>query len=186
MLLKLWSFIPRHIQLVIIKAMQTNKRVYRWLMFRHVDLSDRANGTRTQLPPSEMRYRVSGSPHAEDFVVVGKKCAADLRSALKKVNVELGSFGQILDFGCGCGRTLIHMKALAPQAQFSGTDMDSEAIKWCQQHIDFASFSFSKERPPMEYAADSFDFIYAISVFTHLDEDHQFCWLQELRRIAKP
>ena len=78
------------------------------------------------------------------------------------------------------------MKSLAPQAQFAGTDIDIKAIEWCRQHLDFATFSLSKESPPIDYAADSFDFIYVISVFTHLDEDYQFRWLEELRRIAKP
>jgi hypothetical protein len=28
--------------------------------------------------------------------------------------------------------------------------------------------------------------VYAISVFTHLDEDRQFLWLEELERITRP
>ncbi len=39
--------------------------------------------------------------------------------------------------------------------------------------------------PPTAYPDNSFDFIYAISVFTHLDEEMQFAWLQELKRISK-
>ena len=30
-----------------------------------------------------------------------------------------------------------------------------------------------------------FDLIYGISIFTHFDEDYQFAWLKEMRRIAK-
>jgi SAM-dependent methyltransferase len=165
---------------------QRNKRVYRWLMFRHYDLKDRANGTSAYLPPAEMRYRVGSSLDANEFVDTGAKCAADIQSALQKVDLDLGSFMRILDFGCGCGRTLVHMKRLAPNAQFAGIDIDAKAIEWCRGNLDFASFSLSKESPPVDYAADSFDFIYVISVFTHLDEDYQFRWLEELRRIAKP
>ena len=185
-MLKLWSFVPRPVQLVIIKAAQRNRRVYRWLMFRHVDLKDRATGISAYLPPAEMRYRVSASPHADNFIAIGKKCALDIKSALKKVDIELESFNRILDFGCGCGRTLVHIRPLAPKAQFTGTDIDAKAIKWCREHIDFALFSLSKPKPPIEYATESFDFIYAISVFTHLDENYQFRWLEELRRIIKP
>ena len=32
---------------------------------------------------------------------------------------------------------------------------------------------------------DFFDFIYSISVFTHLPEDMEFAWLNELRRVTK-
>jgi ubiquinone/menaquinone biosynthesis C-methylase UbiE len=40
--------------------------------------------------------------------------------------------------------------------------------------------------PPSELESDSFDLVYAISVFTHLDERMQFAWLGELQRVTKP
>jgi len=40
--------------------------------------------------------------------------------------------------------------------------------------------------PPMSYEDNMFDFVYSISIFTHLPEDMQFAWLQELQRITKP
>jgi len=186
LLLTLWSFVPRPAQLIIIRAVQRNRRIYRWLVFRHADLKERANGESSTLPPAELRYRVSSSSNADEFVAVGKKCATDIESVLTKVDLELTSFARILDFGCGCGRTLVHLKRLAPNAQFAGTDIDTKAIKWCREHLDFASFSLNKETPPLDYDPESFDFVYVISVFTHLDEDYQFRWLEELKRIAKP
>lgn len=174
------------IRRVLIKAVQRNKRLYRWLLFRHVDAKDRANGAAANLPPAELRYRVSSSPDAQNFINIGKKCATDIQSAVRKTGHDLAEFERILDFGCGCGRTLIHLKDLAPQAQFDGTDIDEGAIDWCKEHLRFAAFSVGDASPPTDYAPDSFDFIYAISVFTHLDEDYQFRWLEELRRIAKP
>jgi len=171
---------------VLIKAVQRNKRLYRWLLFRHVDAKDRANGVATNLPPAELRYRVSSSPDAQNFITIGKKCAADIESALRKVGCDLAKLERVLDFGCGCGRTLIHMKELAPHAQFDGTDIDARAIDWCKEHLRFATFRVGQASPPTDYAPDSFDFIYAISVFTHLDAPYQFQWLEELRRIAKP
>jgi len=133
-----------------------------------------------------MRYRVSGSPHADEFVRVGKACATDIQSALQRIGRDLNSFTRILDFGCGCGRTLVHIKSLAPDAQFDGTDIDANAIEWSRANLTFATFSLSKERPPIDYDPNTFDFIYVISVFTHIDEEYQFMWLEELRRIAKP
>lgn len=186
MLLKAWRSLPAQVQGPIIKAVQRNNRLYRTLLFRHVDAKDRANGFNLNLPPAELRYRVSSSPDAKEFVRVGRTCAADIEAALEKVGYDIGSFERILDFGCGCGRTLVHLRSLAPAAQIDGTDIDDKAIDWCKRHLHFAKFSLSNESPPIHYAAESFDFIYAISVFTHLNEDYQFRWLEELRRIAKP
>jgi SAM-dependent methyltransferase len=182
----IWRNLPAPFRRSIIDVVQRNKRLYRWLLFRHVDRKDRTAGLNTNLPPAELRYRVSSSPDAENFVTVGQTCAADIQASLLKVDRELGSFTRILDFGCGCGRTLIHLKDLAPEAQVDGIDIDARAIEWCKQHLNFAKFSLSNESPPIDYAADTFDFIYAISVFTHLNEDYQFRWLTELQRIAKP
>ena len=186
MLVRFWHLLPRSLQLTVIKVVQRNKPLYRSLMFRHVAAKDRRNGNYNHLPPPKLRYRVSASPDAEAFIAVGKRCASDIQSAVQKVGRELESFPRILDFGCGCARTLTYIKDLAPNARFDGMDIDAEAIEWCKQNLKFANFSLSKETPPIEYAADTFDFIYAISVFTHLDEDYQFRWLEELRRLAKP
>ena len=186
LLLKLWHSLPDQVRFGILRVVQRNNRLYRWLMFRHADMKDRVAGGRDHLPPAEMRYRVGASPDAEEFITIGKICAADIENAVRKVGREIGSFSRILDFGCGCGRTLVHIRSLAPGAQIEGIDIDAHAIEWCKQNLDFASFSVGKETPPSEYAAETFDFIYVISVFTHLDEDYQFRWLEELRRIAKP
>jgi len=185
LILKLWQAVPPSLQLSIVKTVQRNKPIYRWLMFRHADLKDRSNPKSSWFPPAELRYRVGASPDLEEFVTIGSACAGDIQSTLQKVGRDIGSFKRILDFGCGCGRTLIHMQNLAPGAQFDGADIDVKAIDWCKRNLKFATFSLSRETPPIDYAADTFDFIYAISVFTHLNEDYQFRWLEELRRIAK-
>jgi len=40
--------------------------------------------------------------------------------------------------------------------------------------------------PPTEFPDDTFDFIYGISVLTHLPEMLQFAWMNELSRVLKP
>ena len=44
----------------------------------------------------------------------------------------------------------------------------------------------NKSNPPTDYPDLYFDIIYAISVFTHLNEDMQGRWLKELIRITAP
>lgn len=90
----------------------------------------------------------------------------------------------MLDFGCGCGRTLRWFNGSEPHLH--GTDIDAEAIGWCQKNLHFADFEMNEGLPPLDYADETFDLIYAISVFTHLDEERQFLWLDELKRATKP
>jgi SAM-dependent methyltransferase len=49
-----------------------------------------------------------------------------------------------------------------------------------------AEFQTNELAPPLNYEAEKFDLIYAVSVFTHLPEDLQYAWLDELRRVLRP
>ncbi|WP_293680907.1 class I SAM-dependent methyltransferase [uncultured Phenylobacterium sp.] len=51
---------------------------------------------------------------------------------------------------------------------------------------DVGAFEVNGHQPPLPYADQTFDLVYALSVFTHLPQDHQFAWLDELRRVLKP
>ena len=95
LLLKLWHSLPDQVRFGILRVVQRNNRLYRWLMFRHADMKDRVAGGRDHLPPAEMRYRVGASPDAEEFITIGKTCAADIENAVRKVGREIGSFSRI-------------------------------------------------------------------------------------------
>ena len=67
-----------------------------------------------------------------------------------------------------------------------GTDYNPELISWCQRQLGkLAEFKTNKLTPPLDYANEQFDLIYSISVFTHLTEDLQYAWLNELGRVLK-
>lgn len=55
-----------------------------------------------------------------------------------------------------------------------------------QKNLKFASFQKNGLEPPLDFAENTFDFIYARSIFTHLSEDLQERWLAEIQRILKP
>jgi SAM-dependent methyltransferase len=90
----------------------------------------------------------------------------------------------ILDFGCGSGRVIRYWSKLS--AAVHGTDYNPELVRWCQRHLPFATFQVNQTMPPLGYPNDTFDLVYALSVFTHLDEVGQLSWIRELRRIARP
>ena len=41
-------------------------------------------------------------------------------------------------------------------------------------------------RPPLPFADESFDLVYAVSVFTGLEETDQLVWMNELARVVRP
>ncbi|NBC31124.1 MAG: methyltransferase domain-containing protein [Alphaproteobacteria bacterium] len=138
------------------------------------------------MPPFHLRVRVHGSPDLAGFLAVGERCASDLATALERVDRPLAAFADILDFGCGCGRTLRWMHQLAPQARLYGSDIDAEAVDWTAKNMPFAMLAANGERDPLSYPANAFDLIYAVSVFTHMTEELQDFWLKELHRVLRP
>ncbi len=177
-------YIPRRALPLARSAYRTYMRVLCW----YVGLRDRRYVEETgfvRLPPASLRYRVHGSPTTDGFLKVGKRWSETIEAVLEKIGKDFDSFQNVLDFGCGCGRTLIWFANPPRSPQLYGTDIDAEAISWCRDNLDFAEFSVNDALPPLEYPSESFDLVYAISVFTHLDEDYQFRWLDELNRITK-
>jgi len=117
---------------------------------------------------------------------VGAGASQDIQAILMGANRDLSSFAGVLDFGCGCGRVLRYLRGQSP-GRFHGTDIDPEAIAWCRAHLpNLAQWDVNGHAPPLRYEAGAFDLIYAVSVFTHLDEARQFTWLEEMRRVTKP
>jgi len=138
------------------------------------------------LPPSELRERVHGSKDAQTFTDIGRRVALEVERALSDESVILPPGSRILDFGCGCGRVMAWYAVLFPNCRLYGTDIDQQAIEWSQANLgDLGQFSQNDEIPPLSFDSDTFDFIYCISIFTHLPEDMQLSWLAELRRVTK-
>lgn len=136
----------------------------------------------TATPPAHLRERVHGDADVESFWAVGQ-CAAD--DIMRALNGAL-HFHTVLDFGCGCGRVLPFMQAALSDAQFHAVDIDEDAIRWVRGAHPHAQAQTTQGSPPLPYADASFDLIYAVSVWTHLDEDRQRAWLTEMRRVLKP
>jgi SAM-dependent methyltransferase len=139
------------------------------------------------IPPPDLRVRVHGAPDLASFYFVGAVIAGNIEQQLAAHGLKPPSHANVLDFGCGCGRVISHLGRRRTEWRFKGSDIDQDAVQWCVGHLgDMAEFKQNGIWPPLEYQASSFDLIYSISVFTHLPEEMQFAWLQELTRVAKP
>ena len=138
------------------------------------------------LPPPLLRYRVHGAFDNSSFVEAGKSIASTLVQSLQSQGI-VANEATILDFGCGPGRVAAELKKRIPSCHLYGSDIDREAIAWAQEHlIGLADFATNEPCPPTPYASNTFDVIYSISLFTHLDEASQNLWLAELARVLKP
>lgn len=136
-------------------------------------------------PPPPLMFMVYGGFDKEGFYkegVIGAEC---IKNILKKNGLNIRAFGSILDFGCGCGRILRQWKTLNGP-KIHGSDYNPSLVKWCQKSLTFAEVKQNKAQAKLNYENEKFDFIYAISVFSHLNENLQDFWINELTRVLKP
>jgi SAM-dependent methyltransferase len=131
------------------------------------------------LPPRRLMVRVAGTADADWFLRSGR-AAYDAIAA----HVPLEELESVLDFGCGCGRVTRYWDTFA--GNVSGSDVSAKAIDWCRGHLGFARFETNELAPPLAFADESFDLVYALSVFTHLTGELQLAWRDELRRVLRP
>jgi SAM-dependent methyltransferase len=136
------------------------------------------------IPPQKLIYLVLGSKDISWFLSSGKLGVESMQGILEKNGLLLEEFDAILDFGCGVGRVMRHLHNIKGPSLF-GTDYNPDLIGWCKTNLKFADFQTNPLVGLLDYKDQSFDFIYALSVFTHLSEPHQDFWIKELSRVLK-
>jgi SAM-dependent methyltransferase len=142
------------------------------------------------VPPAHLRKRVHGSDDIASYQNVGR-IVADTVFGYLNLKGDAAPF-RGLDFGSGSGRVLIPLHELclkrssSEPVEWFGSDVDRQAIAWAQKNLgSIATFVVNEPMPPLPFQDEFFDFIFSISVFTHIPEDMQFAWLAELRRVLK-
>jgi SAM-dependent methyltransferase len=136
------------------------------------------------IPPVRLIMFVTGTPDIEWFLTGGRLAADSIRSVLSRNGVDIDRVRAILDFGCGCGRVVRYWAGVGGEAH--GCDYNRRLVEWCRRHVRFGRFELNDFRPPLPYPDGRFDLVYALSVFTHLSEELQRPWIEELRRILEP
>lgn len=136
------------------------------------------------LPPPELIHLVVGRYAVDNFFDEGAALASVIKDVLTRQSINPADLQSLLDFGCGCGRVTRHWATLG--ARVYGCDYNARLVEWCRRSLPFAQFEKNGLAPPLPYAAETFDFVYAVSVFTHLPESLQRPWIMELRRVLRP
>lgn len=129
------------------------------------------------LPPRRLMVRVAMTADADWFLRSG-------RAGYDAIAAHLGDARSVLDFGCGCGRVTRYYKEFG--GDVAGSDVSEPAIAWCRENLRFGRFEVNGLAPPLVFPDESFDLVYALSVFTHLTADLQLAWRDELRRVLRP
>lgn len=140
-----------------------------------------------QVPPLELISEIqrSGKADPDTFLASGQRTVLEYLEELHDYGYNPKDFERILEFGVGLGRLLRHYFAFP--AELHGCDVIEKVVNYSREvyghraHIVLSQFA-----PPLPYEDNFFDFIYANSVFTHIQYDALPGWIAELARVARP
>jgi SAM-dependent methyltransferase len=134
------------------------------------------------LPPAYLRVLTAGSPDGEAFLALGRRAADEFADLAASHGRPLDR-AEVLEFGCGCGRVARHL--VARGVSVSGTDLNPRLAAWCRKTLP-GRWLDNGPQPPLGFADESFEVVYALSVFTHLYDASARAWLAELARVTRP
>jgi SAM-dependent methyltransferase len=151
------------------------------------------------LPPPQHLIDVLGIGGG-DFLAIGDQFARYLRDLC-----GLDTNGSVLDIGCGLGRMAVPLtEYLGATGSYAGFDISQESIAWCTKTItslhpnfrfQFADIRNKQYNPKghflgsefsFPYQNESFDCVFAASVFTHIRPREVERYLAETRRVLRP
>jgi SAM-dependent methyltransferase len=146
-------------------------------------------------PPEVLAHGISGG----DFRTVGREFAGYL--------VRIGGLrptDRVLDVGCGAGRIAIPLLEYIDRGSYEGFDVHAEAVNWCRENLGSRNSAFRFQSVPVQsewfnpwgseraeqfrfpYSDAEFDFVFAVSLFTHLLRPASERYLTEIARVLKP
>jgi len=92
----------------------------------------------------------------------------------------------ILDFGCGVGNTIPHLRKAFPNASLHGTDPSGESIRLAKESHGQEAMFRTIESEYLPHDDQSFDVVMAACVFHHISPAERANWMSEIRRVLKP
>ena len=180
-----------------------SKLIFEEIIFPLMDLFDWMMGKDYCLTPPRKLVAISGNlgrfGDMRGFREHGKSA---MQFIINMVGLERNE--RVLEVGCGVGNKTIPLaEYMSREGIYEGFDIVPDQIEWCQKHITprFPNFHFihpniysevynpsgNKESSEFifPYEKETFDFVFLISVFTHmlpLDMEH---YLSEISRVLK-
>jgi len=108
-----------------------------------------------------------------------------IKDQAEKVGQPINPETKILDFGAGWGRTIRCFWRDADPSNIHGVDT-SERFLTAGRKSGIGNLRTISPMGSLPYPDQSFDIVYAYSVFTHLPKHVQDIWLPEIARVLRP
>ena len=158
-------------------------------------LNDLIVGRDRMIPWKQYALSIGGG----DFEEVGRQYLQHF-----KEHGRLQPHEHVLDVGCGIGRMAVPLTGYLTTGRYTGFDAVEQSIRWCNKRIAsrYPNFQFdhvdlyNEHYNPtgrlsaldfrFPYESASFDFVFLISVFTHMMPPEAEHYVAEIARVMKP
>jgi SAM-dependent methyltransferase len=134
---------------------------------------------------------IPGRVHFNDFMFIdsspdeiasyaerGRNVVSLVEETLAAAGKTIEDVERWLDFGCGYGRVLRFLLERVPPERVSASDVITEGVEFCRSEFGVTALPSHHDLTSVQLG--SFDFVYAVSVLTHLDERNSVDFLRLL------
>jgi SAM-dependent methyltransferase len=148
-----------------------------------------ARFTLGHLVPPRRFDGIPGRVHFNDFMFInssaeeiasyaerGRNVVSLIEETLVAAGKEIDDVERWLDFGCGYGRVLRFLLERVPPERVAASDVIAEGVEFCRSEFGVTALRSHPELASVQLG--SFDFVYAVSVLTHLDQRHSVDFLR--------
>jgi SAM-dependent methyltransferase len=163
------------------------ERMASWYRNKYSLALDPIQSDAARVPPLELVAEIQGKGKArpDAFLASGQRTVMHYLQELDEHGFDPRRFGRILEFGVGLSRLIRHYYPF-PAALY-GCDVVARVVEFsqecCGERVNVVQSHLS---PPLPYDDAYFDYVYANSVFTHIQTDTLSEWIAELSRITSP
>lgn len=113
------------------------------------------------------RHGKTYDENAQQYFRVGRSALDAIKFAMQMSNKEASDITNILDFACGHGRVMRHLRAAFPDSNITACDYTEDGIKFCAKEFEATPVLSSQDASNIHFE-DEFDLIWVGSFFTHL------------------
>jgi SAM-dependent methyltransferase len=141
-------------------------------------------GIRGRVHPNDSMLEERSAAGVEHYRQGALNVLMKIEESLNAAGRRWDELGTWLDFGCGYGRVLRFLIARVPPDGVYAADVVREAVDFCAS--EFGVRPVHLDRQPAALELPRVDFLYAISIVTHLTEGDARETLDALGKALKP
>ena len=119
--------------------------------------------------PPNSRMRGTSSNTIRHYYESGLTTSLPIMTAAYIEGLNLRASADVLDFGCGVGRQLLHFKRNFPNLKLHACDVNNRSIEFMRSAYPNVDSYTSEFLPPLKYPDLKFDLIYSVSIFSHIN-----------------